>query len=185
MILNERSPSIGVLSLATDTPTDTDSVEATDDLSFHSAQSEVPFHDDGDSDGTATEHTLLTQVRKNTALARSAMAAKYNATHSVQEFAVGQLVSLTIPSKLRLAFTPSRLFCRVVRKPQPAMHELQCIHGILDTKFPTRELESIPAGITVHIGDKTDKISLQRAVRLMHNDHPNAVRFPSNCDRTY
>ena len=57
------------------------------------------------------------------------MAQRYNSSPLVHTFNIGDLVSLQIDAKYRKS-TPAKLFCKVFRKPQPDMHELECLHGI-------------------------------------------------------
>lgn len=138
--------------------TESDSEEGT----FHSVQSKDSQHSDEDFGEAIVVREMLSSVRLSTARARSKMANRYNTTHAIAIFNVGDQVTLSIPTKYRSSLTPKRLFCKVIRKPQPHTHELQCVHGILDKCFPTGQLQRTPAGVVVDIGDGiiTQKISL-------------------------
>lgn len=143
--------------------------------SFASARSRDSRHGDEDFDQDIQSREMHTAVRASTARARKSMEARYNTTHNIDIFNIGEYVSLSIPTKYRSTFTPKRIFCKVIRKPQPQTHELQCRHGILEKCFPTAQLERIPIGVSILIGEMTERISLARAVNLMHRVDPNAV----------
>ena len=74
--------------------------------------------------------TMFINVRQKTEKARSSMAQRYNSSSSVRTFSIGDLVSLHIDAKYRKSTAPAKLFCKVIRKPLPDMHELQCVHGV-------------------------------------------------------
>ena len=103
------------------------------------------------------------------------MAQRYNPSHLVDTFNVGDSVSLIIDAKYRKSTTPAKLFCKVMRKPQPDMHELQCLHGILSSKYRTTDLEQLSTTIDLQVGDNTSKITLARAVVLIHEANPTVV----------
>ena len=103
------------------------------------------------------------------------MAQIYNSSPSVHTFNIGDLVSLHINAEYRKSKTPAKLFCKVFRKPQPDMHELQCLHGILSSKYRTTDLERLPASIDLQIGNNTTRIALTKAVALIHEANPTAV----------
>ena len=58
------------------------------------------------------------------------------------------------------------------------MHELQCLHGILSSKYRTTDLERLPASIDLLIGNNTTRITLTKAVALIHEANPTAVWTP-------
>ena len=82
------------------------------------------------------------------------MAQRYNSASSVRTFNIGYLVSLHIDAKYRKSTTPTKIFCKAIRKPQPDTYELQCLHGISSSKYRT-DLERLPATIDLHIGNNT------------------------------
>ena len=63
------------------------------------------------------------------------MVQRYNTSPSVRTLDSGGLVLLHIDAKYRKSTTPAKLFCKVIRKPQPDMHDLQCLHEILFSKY--------------------------------------------------
>ena len=73
---------------------------------------------------------MFINVRQKTEKARNSMAQRYNTSSSDNRFNIGGLVSLDIDAKYRKSTTPAKLFCKVIRKPLPDMHELQCVHGV-------------------------------------------------------
>ena len=103
------------------------------------------------------------------------MAQRYNSSSLVCTFNIGDLVSLHIDAKYRKSTTPAILFCKVIRKPLPDMHELQCAHGVLSSKYRTTDLERLPATINLQIGNNTTRITLTKAVALIHEANPTAV----------
>lgn len=94
------------------------------------------------------------------------MATRYNSSHKVDIFSVGDLVSLAIPRQNRKSTDNTRIFCRVVHKPHPDRHQLQCSYGILDWHYPTKELERVPKTLEIIIPDHQQKISLHKAAQL-------------------
>jgi hypothetical protein len=135
-------------------------------------------HMDVNYEATRDVHNALVEkVRSNTAKARDQMAARYNTSRNVEVFNVGDMVALAIPSALCNTFSPKRIYCKVIRKPQPNTHELRCRHGIIDFKYPTRDLERLPSSITFDIPEDgpTQKISLAHAVKLSSSSNPQAV----------
>ena len=122
--------------------------------------------------------TMFINVRQQTKKARNSMAQRYHSSPSVNTFNVGDLVLLHIDAKYRKSTTPAKLFCKVIRKPQPDMHELQCLHGILSSKYRTSELEWLPTTINQQIGNNTTRITLTKAVALIHDANPTAVWTP-------
>ena len=57
----------------------------------------------------------------------------------------------------------------------PDMHELQYVHGVLSSKYRTTDLERLPATIDLQIGNNTTRITLTKAVALIHKANPTAV----------
>ena len=51
------------------------------------------------------------------------MARKHNSSPSVDTFNIGDLASFHIDAKHRKLTTPAKLFCKVILKPQPDIHE--------------------------------------------------------------
>ena len=96
------------------------------------------------------------------------MAQRYNSQALVRTFNIGDLVSLHIDAKYRKSTTPAKLFCKVIRKPLPDMHELQCVHGVLSGKYRITDLERLPTTIDLQIGNNTTRITLTKAVALIH-----------------
>ena len=84
--------------------------------------------------------TMFISVRQKTEKARNNMAQRYNSSSSVHKFNIGDLVSLHIDAKYRKSTTPAKLFCKVIRKPLPDMHELQCVNGVFSSKYRTTDL---------------------------------------------
>ena len=118
---------------------------------------------------------MLNNVRQKTKKARDSMVQRYNTSPSVCTLDIGDLVSLHIDAKYRKLTTPAKLFCKVIRKPQPDMHELQCLHGILSNRYRKTDLERLPATINLQIGNNTTRITLTKAVELIHEADPTAV----------
>ena len=118
--------------------------------------------------------TMLINVRPKTEKARISMAQRYNSS-SVHTFIIGDLVSLHIDAKYRKSTTPAKLFCKVIRKPLPDMHELQCVHGVLSSKYRTTDLGRLPATTDLHTESNTTRITLTKAVALIHEANPTAV----------
>ena len=54
------------------------------------------------------------------------------------------------------------------------MHKLQCVHGVLSSNYRT-DLEQLPASIDLQIGNNTTRITLTKAVALIHEANPTAV----------
>lgn len=106
------------------------------------------------------------------------MAQKYNSSPSIDTFSIGGPVSLHIDERCRKSTAPARLFCKVIRKPQTDMHELQCTCGILSSKYWTIDLERLPATIDLQIGNNTIRITLTKAVGLIYEANPTAVLTP-------
>ena len=96
------------------------------------------------------------------------MAQKYNFSPSFDTFNIGDLVSLHIGAK---STTPAKLFYKVIRKPQPDMYKLRCLHRILFSKYRT-DLERLPATIDLQIGNNTTRITLTKAVILIYEANP-------------
>ena len=119
--------------------------------------------------------TMFINVRQKTEKARNSMAQRYNSQALVHTFNIGDLVSLHIDAKYRKSTTPAKLFCKVIRKPLPDMHELQCVHRVLSSKYRTTDLERFPATINLQIGNNTTRITLTKAVALIHEANPTAV----------
>ena len=61
------------------------------------------------------------------------------------------------------------------------IHELQCVHGVFG-KYRT-DLEQLPATINLQIGNNTTRITLTKAVALIHEANPTAVLTPGPCIR--
>ena len=118
---------------------------------------------------------MFIDVRQKTEKARISMAQRYNSSPLVHTFNIGDLVSLHIDAKYRKSTTPAKLFCKVIRKPQPDMHKLQCVHRVLSSKYRTTDLERLPAMTDLHIGSNTTRITLTKAVALIHEANPTAV----------
>ena len=103
------------------------------------------------------------------------MAQSYYSSYLVDPFNVDDSVSLSIDAKYRKSITPANLFCKVIRKPQPDMNKLQCLHGILSSKYRTTDLERLSTTIVLQVGDNTFKITLARAVELIYEANSTVV----------
>ena len=161
-------PSLSTICIDSDTP-------------YESAtgRSQDPNHDHGAEDSELDDEirTLFTNVQQKTKKARNNTAQRYNSSPLVHTFNIGDLVSLHIDAKYHKSTTPAKLFCKVFRKPQPGMYEPQCLHGILSSKYQT-DLERLPASIDLQIGNNTTRITLTKAVGLIHEASPTAVWIP-------
>ncbi len=93
---------------------------------------------------TFKEDPVITKTRQNQAKSRQAMSCKYNKKWTVDQFEKGEVVALKIPSELRTSTDNLRLFCVVVNCLHKNTYKLRCRHGILDRKFPTKNLERVP-----------------------------------------
>ena len=118
---------------------------------------------------------MFINVRQKTEKARNSIAQRYNSSSSVRTFSIGDLVSIHIDAKYRKSTTPAKLFCKVIRKPLPDMHELQCVHGVLTSQYRTTDLERLPATIDLQIGNNATRITLTKAVALIHEANPTAA----------
>ena len=145
--------------------------------SYKSARSQDSNHGAEDLELDDEVRTMFVNVRRRTKKARDNMSQRYNSSHSVDTFNVGDSVSLIIDAKYRKSTTPAKLFCKVIRKPQPDMHELQCVHGILSSKYRTTDLERLSSTIDLQVGDNTFRITLAKAVALIHEANPTAVLY--------
>ena len=54
------------------------------------------------------------------------------------------------------------------------MYELQCLHGILSSKYRT-DLEWLPATVDLQIGNNMTRITLAKAVALIYKANPTAI----------
>ena len=90
---------------------------------------------------------MLANIRKRTATARNHMASRYEQQHKIDTFAIGDLVSLRIPSIDRASTDHRRISCQVMYKPHPDQHQVYCEFGLLDRFYPSRELERLPSTI--------------------------------------
>ena len=143
--------------------------------SYKSARSQDSNHGAEDLELDDEVRTMFINVRRRTKKARDNMSQRYNSSHSVDTFNVGDSVSLIIDAKYRKSTTPAKLFCKVICKPQPDMHDLQCLHGILSSKYRTTDLERLSSTIDLQVGDNTSRITLAKAVALIHKANPTAV----------
>ncbi len=85
----------------------------------------------------------------------------------MNEFSKGEIVALKIPRELRTSTDNLRLFCVVLDRPHKNSYELQCRHGILDRKFPTKNLGRVPETVAqgINIPSISKKISLAQAAK--------------------
>ena len=141
---------------------------------YKSARSQDSNHGAEDLELDDEVRTMFINVRRRTKKARDNMSQRYNSSHSVDTFNVGDSVSLIIDAKYRKS---TKLFCKVIRKPQPDMHELQCLHGISSSKYRTTDLERLSPTIDLQVGDNTSRITLAKAVALIHEANPTAVLY--------
>ncbi len=108
---------------------------------------------------------MILTVRQQQAKLRAAMSRKYNKKWTVDQFDAGEIVALKIPQELRTSTDNLCLFCIMLDRPHKKAYELQCQHGILDCRFPTKNLERVPETVAqgIAIGNGTKKISLAQA----------------------
>lgn len=60
--------------------------------------------------------------------------------------------------------------------PQPDILELQCLHGILPSKYRTKDLEQLSATIDLEIGViQLGLDTLTKAVAMIHEANPTAA----------
>ena len=87
----------------------------------------------------------------------------------------GPWISISAPFLFSQPIFRVNLFCKVIRKPLPDMHELQCVRGVLSSKYRTTDLGRLPATTDLHTVSNTTRITLTKAVALMHEANPTAV----------
>jgi hypothetical protein len=59
--------------------------------------------------------------------------------HGAVIYAIGDVVTLSLPPKYRQSSDLSRFFCRVVDRPQYDLYQLQCESGLLRSLFPSND----------------------------------------------
>ena len=118
---------------------------------------------------------MFINVRQKTEKAQNSMAQRYNCSSSFHTFNIGDLVLLHIEAKYYKSIMQAKLFWKVNHKPLPDIHKLQCIHRVLSSKYRTTDLEQLPATTDLHIGGNTTRITLTKAVTLIHEVNPTAV----------
>ena len=126
--------------------------------SYKSARSQDSNHGAEDLELDDEVRTMFINARRRIKKARDNMSQRHNSSHSVDTFYVGNSVSLIIDARYHKSTTPAKLFCKVIHKPQPDMHELQCLHGILSSKYRT-DLERLSSTIDLQVGDNTPRIT--------------------------
>ena len=90
---------------------------------------------------------------------------KRNPTH---DYPSGTLVTLRIPKQNRVAGQNKRLLCRVLSQSTPGRYHLQSEHGVLNTTYPTGELDRMATALSFSLKavNPGKKITLNFASRL-------------------
>lgn len=109
---------------------------------------------------------ILTRVQPDSATARTQMSAKYSKSQDIAQFNMGNLVSLDIPRIDRHATNVHRLCCKLILKARPDRQQLLTVHGILNSYYPTRELQHLPLNFTHLDLDQLHPLSVYDANRL-------------------
>ena len=132
--------------------------------------------------------TLLQKQDKMTLqhqeLVRERMKEKYLKQNDVQQFEVGQIVTLKLPIEDRSAVDDRRLFCKVIEVPVDNKHKLQCQYGIISNLYPTRQLNYVHPILQTRISEASDdwhklEITLTKAARL--NSTSDRVAIKCSC----
>lgn len=73
------------------------------------------------------------------------MAKKYNATHLIYTFKIGDIVTIAILAKNQVVNDALRIEARIINIPYENRHTLQTEYSILTNLYLTFELNQIPA----------------------------------------
>jgi len=79
------------------------------------------------------------------------METRYNKVNKVEVFEKGDLVRLKIPVKDRCSRDDKRIFCRVVEAKHGNRYGMQCLYGILQGFYCTKNMDRLAATIPHHI----------------------------------
>lgn len=85
------------------------------------------------------------EICKKQAIRHEMMAKKYNDSHLVYTFEVGEIVTIAIPSKDRAVNDPPQMEAKVIAIPHENRYRLQTQYGVLTNSYPTNELNLVPA----------------------------------------
>ena len=72
------------------------------------------------------------------------MAKKYNGTHVVQTFKIGDIVTVAISAKDRAVTDPPRMEAKIIGIPHENRYRLKTEYGTLTNFYPTSELNLVP-----------------------------------------
>ncbi|MCJ1471150.1 hypothetical protein MMC07_009798 [Pseudocyphellaria aurata] len=130
-----------IASLASDDEennSDCDRIDASRDDEEHSY---TPDASDANDDDSRPMDKVVCQTQ---AVRREQMAKKYNGTHQVYSFKVGDIVTVAILSKDRAVNDPPKMEAEIVAIPHENHFRLQTEYRVLANHYPTSELNLVP-----------------------------------------
>ena len=89
----------------------------------------------------------IAKARAGTLKARGAMVKKYSKKHTIEVFAIGDIVSMALPRLTRTSTNMKRIWGRVLSVPYSDRYEIQTKWGVLDRKVVTRHLQRVPRSV--------------------------------------
>lgn len=84
------------------------------------------------------------EIRKKQAVCRNMMAKKYNGTHLIYFFKIGDIVTVAVPAKDCAVTDSPRMEARIVGIPHKNRYQLQIEYETLTNSYPTSELNLVP-----------------------------------------
>lgn len=91
-----------------------------------------------------SENARNIEVRQKQAIVREKMKERYNGSHQIHTFKVGDIVTVAIPSKDRAVTDAPRMEAQIVAIPHENRYKLQTEYGVLANHYPTSELNPVP-----------------------------------------
>jgi hypothetical protein len=91
---------------------------------------------------------VLQGVRLATIKSKDLMVAKYAKQREIEEFAIGDIVSLNLPRGTRTSTDNRRVFVKVLAMEHPYKYRIQTEFGVIKNLIPTRELNRLPDSVT-------------------------------------
>ncbi len=112
---------------------------------------------------------------------RASMVLRNKRKHGAVIYAVGDVVTLSIPPKYCRSGDFSRFFCRVVDRPQHDLYQLRCESGLLKSLFPSNDLQAVPPEVAsqyqrlITMTGSSVSLSLAAVARLASTGPPPPV----------
>ena len=107
-----------------------------------------------------SENACNIEVRQKQTIVREKIKRKYNGSHQIHIFKVGDIFTIVISSKDRAVIDASRMKAQIVTISHENRYKLQTEYGILINHYSTSELNLVPQELSVFILQKNPTINL-------------------------